>query len=732
LFGQGAGAATGGAIGGVAGGLLGPGGSFAGSLLGTLIGDIASKGQAVKKLGEDIGFSTEQTRLLEAAFKQAGSEFDKFESSVQNIRGLSLDIEDQANAIRLVSTLTKNYGGEIDKVTNAYTSALESGKVTQATLNQLTSQGIPIQQALADKYKVSRSEILQMAKDGKISVQELSDTLVEMGNKGVTETNKTKSGFDVLKTSVTSLGSELAGLGGSIVGIFQGPFDWLLKTLGQIIQTSANGIASLRDLLNFSTPAGEKAKAALQAGRLPAGPEGVIDVIGEERYRALGEQAGPGPMGFGRNLEKFQKLLQQQPEFQVAKPPAIQNIKVPGQLPPSGAGGGGGKPKTDKAAEDPARLEQQIQERLRGLVREVELIDQIAGIKELQFQAEMEGNKELQIRLQGEERIIQIMQTTARALDGITDQRLKQNILAKAESELASAQQETLFEMQRLDTERTKAFDEIIAGLDLELALKTATTEQAREQLRLEAEIAKIRGDKSLTPAQQESIIGRKTELTRPKTDRERLEGAAAGVKAELDTLTDPINAITTAAAGIGDAFSTSFKGIISGSMTAKEALASFFTSVADMFLDMAAQIIAKMITMAILNQILGVLPGVGGAGGFTAGPLAAVGDVGTGFNFDAGAMLNFGGFKAKGGPVSSGQSYMVGERGPELFMPGRSGTIVPNDKMGGGVSVMVNVDASGSKVEGDEQEGKQLGRVIAAAIQQELVKQKRPGGLLA
>jgi phage-related minor tail protein len=88
---------------------------------------------------------------------------------------------------------------------------------------------------------------------------------------------------------------------------------------------------------------------------------------------------------------------------------------------------------------------------------------------------------------------------------------------------------------------------------------------------------------------------------------------------------------------------------------------------------------------------------------------------------------------RANGGPVSSGQTYMVGERGPELFVPGRSGTIVANDKMGGGggVNVVVNVDASGSKVEGDEQEGKQLGRLIAAAIQQELVKQKRPGGLL-
>jgi hypothetical protein len=45
--------------------------------------------------------------------------------------------------------------------------------------------------------------------------------------------------------------------------------------------------------------------------------------------------------------------------------------------------------------------------------------------------------------------------------------------------------------------------------------------------------------------------------------------------------------------------------------------------------------------------------------------------------------------------------------------------------------NIVVNVDAKGSSVEGNDQEGKQLGRAIAAAVQQELIKQKRPGGLL-
>lgn len=43
-----------------------------------------------------------------------------------------------------------------------------------------------------------------------------------------------------------------------------------------------------------------------------------------------------------------------------------------------------------------------------------------------------------------------------------------------------------------------------------------------------------------------------------------------------------------------------------------------------------------------------------------------------------------YGGPKATGGPVLSGRPYMVGERGPELFVPGQSGNIVPNDRLGG------------------------------------------------
>ena len=95
------------------------------------------------------------------------------------------------------------------------------------------------------------------------------------------------------------------------------------------------------------------------------------------------------------------------------------------------------------------------------------------------------------------------------------------------------------------------------------------------------------------------------------------------------------------------------------------------------------------------------------------------------------GIFENLKGF-ANGGRPPVGRPSLVGERGPELFVPRSSGTIVPNHALGGGANVTVNVDASGSSVEGNGNEASQLGKVLGLAVQQELIKQKRPGGLLA
>lgn len=54
--------------------------------------------------------------------------------------------------------------------------------------------------------------------------------------------------------------------------------------------------------------------------------------------------------------------------------------------------------------------------------------------------------------------------------------------------------------------------------------------------------------------------------------------------------------------------------------------------------------------------------------------------------------------FRAEGGPVSAGRPYVVGERGPELFIPGKSGAIVPNGNFGGGgPAITYTIDARGA-----------------------------------
>ncbi len=177
---------------------------------------------------------------------------------------------------------------------------------------------------------------------------------------------------------------------------------------------------------------------------------------------------------------------------------------------------------------------------------------------------------------------------------------------------------------------------------------------------------------------------------------------AVEDINTELRKLNSTQYQVVELSKSIGSSFSESFKGIVDGSMTAQDALRNLFQRTADHFLDMAAQIAAAQLQKGILSL----------------------------FNFGPSGDIPIDGTRASGGPVKGGGSYIVGEKGPELFVPGSSGNIVPNHAMGG-ANVVVNVDASGSSVEGDAERSRQLGDLIGAAVQSEIIRQQRPGGTL-
>ena len=185
--------------------------------------------------------------------------------------------------------------------------------------------------------------------------------------------------------------------------------------------------------------------------------------------------------------------------------------------------------------------------------------------------------------------------------------------------------------------------------------------------------------------------------------------------------------AITTP---ITDSLFDSLISVVEGTKTAEEAFADFLRSIASMLMDAAKQMIATYIAIGIARMFSGMPPADGGSSpaskyGSAANLAGPKGD----FDLGPGPMFPFP--KALGGQVGAGRPYMVGERGPELFIPGAQGNIVPNNAMGSS-NIVVNVDASGSSVEGESEQAAQLGKMLGAAVQAELVKQKRPGGLLA
>ena len=334
------------------------------------------------------------------------------------------------------------------------------------------------------------------------------------------------------------------------------------------------------------------------------------------------------------------------------------------------------------------------------------------------------GNKEAQALLAREEEIEKtgFIQTSKRSTsikakpgtkDKIDELKRDKEIFA-VRNKISLANDEVLSKSQSLIEDKRQEFDlnkrikeEIANGTNKELATSLAKVNQifdAEEKvLQSKVDQADLDYEKAKNSGVEEGELTRIKDIldahTLELTEHNKLREEAIGLTKDLHEETDLVGeAFEKLSESINNDIKEGIKGLIKGTST----LGDMLNNIADKFLDLA-------LNQALFGSILG-----------------SKGDKG-------GGLLGAIGLFANGGRPPVGKPSIVGERGPELFVPRSSGTIVPNNKLGGGGSnnVVVNVDASGSDVQGDDAGGQELGTLIAVAVQGELVKQQRPGGLL-
>jgi outer membrane murein-binding lipoprotein Lpp len=185
-------------------------------------------------------------------------------------------------------------------------------------------------------------------------------------------------------------------------------------------------------------------------------------------------------------------------------------------------------------------------------------------------------------------------------------------------------------------------------------------------------EYAKRVYEDSRTPLEKYTAEVQKLNDAREKGAITNETYARAVIKAQEDMVKatkDPMEDMKRSIEGWGKQFTDTFvDGVMKGKLS---------------FKDLANSIIADILRIATQKMITDKIIGSWGTG--------AGGSGGAGFLGIVSAFM--GGGKALGGDVKGGASYLVGERGPEIFTPATSGAIIPNGSMGASISPTYNIN---------------------------------------
>lgn len=266
----------------------------------------------------------------------------------------------------------------------------------------------------------------------------------------------------------------------------------------------------------------------------------------------------------------------------------------------------------------------------------------------------------------------------------------------------------------------------VIIGLETEATARLKLRQTIGEQGRaLERELLpKIQALMETTSdprrlAELQAALDKIREMIETGRDKSFLEGVQSGLKEYATAVTDTFQ---TAKEAVGRAFRAMEDALVEFVTTGKLSFRGFVSSILS---DMARLAIQRGITQPLSTMLGDFLGGIF--------KRAALGDVfaGAGISAYSGRVID----RPVVFPFAHGIGLM-GEAGPEAVLPlkrGRDGRLGVELQGGGNTyNVSISVDASGSRIQGDAGQAAELGRRIEAAVKDVLVREKRPGGLLA
>jgi tape measure domain-containing protein len=645
--------------------------------LAILAGSAEKAGRIIKEL-QDLGAVTPftSTELIDSA---------------KRLQAFGVEADKVVETTRRLADASGATGAELSGLVTAYGQVQAKGRLQGEELLQFQERGIALQEELRKMYGMTGEEFQKALSKGQVSAKAVEVALQNLTNTGGKYANGAIAQSDTLNGRLSTLRDNVDGVAREVGKVLTPA---LIEILQQLNTSLSQTPAFVEDIaLAFQYAAGQIAPFLNGLSQMQwfftnlTPPGWAMQMIGGASER--GKSTIRGAASRQRQSRENSFIGPAAPQMQGPAIPERLRQK-PNNLPPplmipsatgTGTGKGAGKGKDD--AERKAEEKRRAAEELANLQGQVTLKEKLFGIdKQIAVEKErgslvtaaaLEMDKALEER---QSRIAEITRSTA---DTATKNAQIKDATLDADQKIYAVQQA----IKEQEAERIKSFDAIIADLNLELALKTATTEQERERLRIEAARAKLQADlkgQGFQQPQIDQITGLQAQVAAPLTDVQKIDQHIGKLKDEIADLTSISNIAITAAEGIGNAFAQSFQGLISGSMTAKEALASFFQSVADHFLDMAAKIIAKMIQMFIVQQALKIFGGAfsgglssavdTGAQGWAdsfATPLPGLGSIGS---------IGF----AQGGFVTGPTSAIIGEGGESEY-------VIPSSKMDAAMS---------------------------------------------